>query len=89
MGAYEYRPASFDEAVRVKELTSGGSPDNLKEYQFWYNLNGDLVMVLTICGDTEFSAIQVVEIRRAIITLYPRRNFSRFTYAPIILNKIA
>lgn len=88
MDAYEYRPASFDEAGRIKELTGKGQPESLKELQFWYNTSQDLVMILTICGDTEFSSIQVIEIRRAIVSIYPRRDFIRFVYAPMMLFKI-
>ena len=81
--------ASIEIAKAILAET-GQNPPQLKEKQYWYNTNGDLVQIVTLPdGHPEFGVVQVVEYRRAIIDLYARRDFDRFVYAPQILNKIA
>ena len=76
------------QVARAIQTESGRPNPEIKELQFWYNSSKDLIMVLTVTNnESQFAAIQVVEIRRAIIDLYPRRDFERFTYAPFILTK--
>lgn len=83
--AYHFSPAPLDLAKRTAELVGYKRPE-LKELQFWYTASGELVMTLTVPeNQSEFAAVQVVEVRRAIIELYGRRDFDRFTYAPMIL----
>ena len=87
MTAHTYRPATIEEARQLHEMA--GNPETVKPLQFWYNTADNLVMVLVVIGDhPEFGAIQVVDTARSIIDLYARRDFERFVYAPMILEKI-
>ena len=86
--AYTYRPATLDEARKIQEAV-GSNPPTLREFQFWYNPRGDLLMVLTVPENTsDFAAIQCVEIRRGIVELYARSIFARSVYAPMLLDPL-
>ena len=65
-----------------------GNPP-LKEKQYWYDQSGDLFLIVTLPENpSEFTAIQVLEFRRAILMDFPFRDFKRWIYAPLILIKI-
>ena len=97
MTVYETLVPDYDSAKGIL-LASGRNPPKLKQFQFWYDDSGRLLIILGIMRigrnapnnglQSKYPIVTVVFVESKQIKEIHGREFKRFCYAPMILNKI-